>query len=124
MLYEKLDPPMREMVDTWAERLRDVPWARRSDLLAEAARPFGERFTGEQARTASRGFVTAVLERLGEDEVTDPYQASMYHLSLHPAHRAAALDYLEKHPEMKEAVEGAAPAAPPPPEDGAPPAEN
>lgn len=122
MLYEKLDPPMREMVDTWAERLRDVPWARRSDLLAEAARPFGERFTGEQARTASRGFVTAVLERLGEDEVTDPYQASMYHLSLHPAHRAAALAYLEAHPEMKEAVEGTAPKAPP--EDGGPPTEN
>ena len=49
MLYEKLDPPMRAMVDTWAERLRGVPWARRSDLLAEAARPFAEQFSGEQA---------------------------------------------------------------------------
>jgi hypothetical protein len=119
MLYEKLDPPMRAMVDTWAERLRGVPWARRSDLLAEAARPFAEQFSGEQARTASRGFVTAVLERLAEDKVTDPYQASMYYLSLHPAHRAAAAAYLEAHPEVREIVEG-----PLDPSDEGDPAEN
>jgi hypothetical protein len=105
MLYEKLDPPMQEMVDTWAERLRGVPWARRSDLLAEAARPFGERFEGEAARTAARGFVTAVLERLDEGDVDDPYQASMYRVSLHPAHRAAATAYLDAHPELRAIVE-------------------
>lgn len=105
MLYEKLDPPMREMVDAWAERLRGVPWPRRSDLLAEAARPFGERFEGEQATTAARGFVTAVLERLDEGEIDDPYQASMYRLSLHPAHRAAADAYLDAHPELRAVIE-------------------
>lgn len=105
MLYEKLDPPMREMVDAWAERLRGVPWPRRSDLLAEAARPFGERFEGERGTTAARGFVTAVLERLDENEIVDPYQASMYRLSLHPAHRAAAAEYLDAHPELRAVVE-------------------
>ena len=105
MLYEKLDPPMRETVDAWAERLRGVPWPRRSELLAEAARPFGERFAGEQGTTAARGFVTAVLERLDEDEIDDPYQASMYRLSLHPAHRAAADAYFDAHPELRAVVE-------------------
>lgn len=105
MLYEKLDEPMRAMVDTWAERLRGVPWPRRSDLLAEAARPFGERFEGEAATTAARGFVTAVLERLDEAEVTDPYQASIYRVSLHAAHREAAQTYLEAHPELQAIVE-------------------
>lgn len=105
MLYERLDPPMQEMVDTWAERLRGVPWPRRSDLLAEAALPFGERFEGEQARTAARGFVTAVLERLDEGDVVDPYQASMYRVSLDPAHRAAADSFLAAHPELRAIVE-------------------
>jgi hypothetical protein len=108
VLYEKLDPPMREMIDAWAERLRGVPWPRRSDLLAEAARPFGERFEGEEATTAARGFITAVLERLDEGEIDDPYQASMYRLSLHPAHRAAADAYLDAHPELRAVVEGEA----------------
>lgn len=104
MLYDKLDSPMQEMVDAWVERLRDLPWVRRSDLLAEAARPFGEEFSGSQARTATRGFITAVLERLGEDRVTDPYQASMYQLSLHAPHREAAGTFLAQHPELAQLV--------------------
>lgn len=95
---------MQEMVDTWVTRLRDLPWVRRSDLLAEAARPFGEQFTGDQARTAARGFITAVLERLGEKRVTDPYQASMYQLSLHAPHREAADAFLAENPELAKLV--------------------
>lgn len=109
MLYEKLEAPMRELVDTYVERLRDLSWSRRSDALAEAARPFGEALGEEhgedQARLAGRGFVTAVLERLPEDEVTDPHQAVLLRLSLNPHHRAAADAYLADHPEVQALVD-------------------
>lgn len=106
MLYEKLNSTMRQMVDAWAGRLQPLPWQQRSDLLTEAARPFGEQFPGEQGATAARGFITAVLERLDEDDpVRDPFQASMYRLSLDPAHRQAAEHYLDDHPELRELVE-------------------
>ena len=105
MLYEKLNPEMREMVDTYAERLRGMPWARRSDALTEAARPFGERFGPEQARLAGKGFVTAVLERLPEEEVADAHQAVLFRLSLNPRHREAAERYLVHHPEVQQLVD-------------------
>lgn len=105
MLYEKLNPQMREMVDTWAERLRPLPWQRRSDLLTRAAAPFGQQFTGEQAATATRGFITAVLERLDDGSVEDPFQASMYRLSLNPEHQAQAESYLATHPDMRELLD-------------------
>ncbi len=111
MLYEKLDPEMQEMVDTWAERLRDLAWSRRSDALAEASRPFGEALEDEhgddKARLAGRGFVTAVLERLPEDVVDDPHQAVLFRLSLNPFHRAAAETFLADHPEVRQLVDEA-----------------
>lgn len=111
MLYEKLDPEMQEMVDTYAERLRDLAWPRRSDALAEASRPFGEALGEEhgddKARLAGRGFVTAVLERLADDEVDDPHQAVLFRLSLNPNHRAAAEAFLADHPEVRELVDDA-----------------
>jgi hypothetical protein len=105
MLYERLNPEMREMVDAYAERLRELPWPRRSDALTEAARPFGERFGPEQARLAGQGFVTAVLERLPEDEVVDAHQAVLFRLSLNPAHQAAAEAWLVHHPEVRQLVD-------------------
>lgn len=105
MLYEKLNDEMQEMVDTYAERLRDLPWARRSDALNQAAVPFGETFGPDQARLAGKGFVTAVLERLEEEDVTDAHQAVLYRISLNPQHQAAAEDFLARHPEMREVVE-------------------
>ena len=115
MLYERLDPGMQEMVDTYVERLRDLPWARRSDALAQVSLPFGEALGEEhgddKVRLASRGFVTAVLERLGEDlgddTVTDPLQAVLYRLSLNPHHRLAADAYLVEHPEVQGLVDEA-----------------
>lgn len=106
MLYEKLNAEMQETVDQFAERLRALPWNRRSDLLAEAGAPFAARFQGEEeVRLASRGFVTAVLERLAEEPVDDPYQATLYHLSLNPHHRELAAPYLEAHPEIQEMLD-------------------
>jgi len=111
MLYEKLDPGMQEMVDTYADRLRDLSWPRRSDALAEASRPFGEALGEEhgddKARLASRGFVTAVLERLPEDEVDDPHQAILFRLSLNPHHQSAAEAFLADHPEVRKLVDAA-----------------
>lgn len=105
MLYEKLSPEMQQTVDLFAERLAALPWARRSDALAEAAVPFSDRFTGEEARLAGKGFLTAVLERLDPPVVTDPHQAVLHLLSLNPLHREMARLWLLEHPEVQELVE-------------------
>ena len=101
MLYEKLNPDMRRTVDAFAARIRHLPWPRKSDLLAEAARPFADRFREEEARLASKGFLTAVIERLDPDEVSDPHQACLFTLSLNPEHRIMADLYLVEHPEVR-----------------------
>ena len=106
MLYEKLNPQMREAVDEFATRLRPLPWKRKSDLLAEAGAPFGARFTGDEARLASLGFITAVLERLEPSKVDDPYMACLLDLSLNPEHRQLASGYLSEHPEIRQLLDG------------------
>ena len=108
MLYEKLNADMKKTVDAWVGRLAVLDWRRRSDLLADASLPLGEGLPPEKASMVARGFVTAVLERLGEDEVTDPFQAVLYLASLNPEHRAQAERYLDEHPEI-EAEEGGLP---------------
>jgi hypothetical protein len=105
MLYEKLNPEMRHTVDLFAERLSALPWARRSDALAEAAGPFTERFTAQEARLASQGFLTAVLERLAPPAVSDPHQAVLHLLSLNPAHRRMARRWLAEHPDVRVLVD-------------------
>lgn len=101
MLYEKLNPEMRRTVDEFARRIRPLPWPRRSDLLVEASRPFADQFEGEAARLASRGFLTAVIERLEPETVDDPHQACLFTLSLDAGHRAMAERYLADHPEVR-----------------------
>lgn len=105
MLYEKLNNEMQEMVDQFATQIRDLSWQRRSDLLAEAALPFAERFGGEQARLASTGFLTAVLERLDDDAVHDPHQACLFAISLNPTHRTLADAYLMDHPDIRQMID-------------------
>jgi hypothetical protein len=100
MLYEKLNPEMRSTVDAFASCIRSLPWEERSGLLAEAARPFEDRFEAEAARLALQGFLTAVLERLGPGEVTDPHQAHLLSKSLNPEHRARAEAYLARCPDV------------------------
>jgi len=107
MLYEKLNTDMQELVDAYAERLRPLSWPRRSDALGQAALPLGDQFSAEQARLVGKGFVTAVLERLPEDEVTDAHQAVLFSLSLNPFHRASADAFLAAHPEVHELVQRA-----------------
>lgn len=104
MLYEKLNGEMRKMVDQYARRLRPMAWNHRSDLLIQASLPFGEELAPDKASLASRGFVTAVLERWGSPEVDDPRQAILYLASLNPDHLAMAERYLDGHPEMREVV--------------------
>lgn len=106
MLYDKLNSQMRRTVDEYAARLGPLAWNRRSDLLADAARPFVEDLAPEQARLAAKGFMTAVLERWGDPIVVDPRQARLYMLSLNPTHRAMAAEYLHAHPHMRALVEG------------------
>jgi hypothetical protein len=105
MLYERLNPEMQETVDSYVARLQVLDWRRRVDLLTDAALPFNEDLPPEKAKVAARGFVTAVLERLDESEVTDPRQALLYLSSLLPEHRAMAELYLDEHPEVRAEVE-------------------
>jgi hypothetical protein len=106
MLYEKLDPAMQQTVDEFAARLADLSWPRRSDALAAVALPFAEQFEGPQATLAGKGFLTAVLERLGDDDaVTEPTQAVLLSLSLNPHHRQMADEWLALHPEVRAVVD-------------------
>lgn len=106
MLYERLNPEMKKTVDAYVDRLKVLDWGRRTDLLTDAALPFGEDLPADKAQIAARGFVTAVLERLDEAEVTDPRQALVYLASLHAHHREMAERFFEENPEMRPAVEG------------------
>lgn len=105
MLYEKLNPEMKKLVDDWARRLEGYDWRRRSELLAEVSLPFTEEMEPRKARLAAAGFVTGVLERWEVEEVDDPQQVRLYLLSLNPGHRALAERYLEAHPEERAAIE-------------------
>jgi hypothetical protein len=105
MLYERLNPEMKKTVDSYVTRLQVLDWRRRADLLTEAARPFGDDLPPDKARLAGRGFITAVLERLEEAEVTDPRQALLYLTSLHAEHRAMADRYLDENPAVRAEVE-------------------
>lgn len=100
MLYEKLNAEMKEMVDQYATRLAPHTWYRRRELLAEAAESFGEDLPEDKARIAAQGFVTAVLERWANAEVTDPIQAEVYRASLNPEHRTLAERYFEANPPL------------------------
>jgi hypothetical protein len=112
MLYEKLNPEMKKMVDDWAGRLQGYGWRRRGQLLSDVALPFGEDLPPDKAKLAAAGFVTGVLERLDAlepvAEVDDPEQAKLYLISLNPEHRTLAEAYLEEHPEVKTALQGEA----------------
>jgi hypothetical protein len=105
MLYEKLNPQMQKMVDDYARRLAGLTWSRRSEILLAAAPSFAEDLPPQKAPMAARGFITAVLERLGDEPVDDPFQAGLYLTSLHAEQRQAAEAYLEAHPEVRAAVD-------------------
>ena len=102
MLYEKLNAAMRGTVDAYVERIGPLGWRRRGELLAEAAATFGEDLEPEKAGLAARGFVTAVIERLGAPVVEDPFQANLYLASLDATHRSLAESFLEENPQFGE----------------------
>lgn len=99
MLYEKLNPEMKKMVDDYAQRLQIYDWNRRSQLLSEVSLPFAEEMDDRRAKLAAAGFLTGVLERWNLDKVDDPEQARLYLMSLNPEHRELAVHYLEENPE-------------------------
>lgn len=107
MLYERLRPEMQQTVDEFATRIADLPWAQKSDALAAAALPFAERYEGPQATLAGKGFLTAVLERLGDAPIDDATQAVLLSLSLNPHHQEAAAAWLTAHPEVATLVQTA-----------------
>ena len=61
---------------------------------------------GGAARLASKGFLTAVIERLEAGEVDDPHHACLFTASLNAEHRAMADGYLADHPEVWALLEG------------------
>ena len=105
MLYEKLNSVMKDLVDLYVQRLGPLGWKRRIDVLAEAIPAFSGELTGEQAKLAARGFLTAVLERLDETTVDDPFHASLCLLSLRLDDQEAAAVFLGAHPEYKDAIQ-------------------
>jgi hypothetical protein len=105
MLYEKLNSVMRDLVDLYVQRLGPLSWKRRIDVLAEAVPAFSGELTEEQAKLAARGFITVVLERLGEEPVDDPFQASLYLISMNLDNQEAAAGFLGAHPEYKDAIQ-------------------
>ena len=105
MLYEKLNPEMKRMVDDYARRLEIYDWGRRSELLAEVSLPFGEELDPRRAKLAAAGFLTGVLERWNLQEIEDLHQARLYLMSLNPEHQALAERWLEEHPEERAAIE-------------------
>lgn len=105
MLYEKLNPEMKSMVDDYARRLKVYDWRRRSELLAEVSLPFGEELDPRRAKLAAAGFLTGVLERWNLQEIDDLHQARLYLMSLNPEHRALAESWLEENPEERAAIE-------------------
>jgi len=106
MLYEKLNPEMKKMVDDYAKRLQVYDWNRRSELLAEVSLPFGEELDPRRAKIAAAGFLTGVLERWNLQEIEEPRQARLYLMSLNPDHRALAERWLDENPEERAAIEG------------------
>jgi hypothetical protein len=110
MLYDKLNAEMKATVDAWVGRLKVLDWGRRSDLLTESALSFAQDLPPDKAKIAARGFITAVLERLGAEadevtEVTDTRQALLYLASLDLGHQALAQEYLDANPEIRAEVE-------------------
>jgi hypothetical protein len=110
MLYDKLNAEMKATVDAWVGRLKVLDWGRRSDLLTESALSFAQDLPPDKAKIAARGFITAVLERLGAKadevtEVTDTRQALLYLASLDLGHQALAQEYLDANPEIRAEVE-------------------
>lgn len=105
MLYEKLNPEMKRMVDDYAERLAVYDWRRRSEVLSEVSLPFAEEMDERRARLAASGFLTGVLERWNLEKVDDFHQARLYLMSLNPEHREMALRYLEENPEAATAIQ-------------------
>jgi hypothetical protein len=108
MLYERLNNEMRSTVDHYVVRLRSLTWRDRTSLLAGATAPFEEQFDDCSAELAARGFLTAVLERLGSPdlaEVDDPHQAYLMSRSLLPAHRTLGEQFLSENPDLKQTVE-------------------
>jgi hypothetical protein len=105
LLYEKLNPEMKRMVDDWAHRLQVYDWGRRSELLAEVSLPFGEELDPRRAKLAAAGFLTGVLERWDAGEIEDSRQARLYLMSLNPDHRALAERWLDENPEERAAIE-------------------
>ncbi|HEV8583044.1 MAG TPA: hypothetical protein VGX68_28585 [Thermoanaerobaculia bacterium] len=105
MLYEKLNPGMKKMVDDYARRLRIYDWSRRSALLAEVSLPFAEELDPRRAKLAAAGFLTGVLERWNVQEIENLHQARLYLMSLNPEHRELAERWLDEHPEERAAIE-------------------
>lgn len=108
MLYEKLNPEMKKLVDDWAQRLEVYDWSRRSDLLAEVALPFTEDLEPRKARLAAAGFLTGVLECWDIQKIDDFRQARLYLMSLNPEHRILAEQWLGENPDAREAIEAEA----------------
>lgn len=105
--YDSLAPPFRAYVDTLLAHARTALWPERraalesfyrgiaksspDDLKAAAeALGFDPRSGGEIADLIFQRVLTAYISGLGETEVTNPDQATVYLLSLDPDHRELA----------------------------------
>ena len=119
-MYEELDPTLRDYADRLLEHAAAALWPERREALESFWRGMS-RCSQDQHETAIaalglelaedadpaevvfRLVLTAYLERLDEDEVTNPDQALIYSLSLAESHARLAEDWLADHPEHRAA---------------------
>ena len=117
-MYDQLDPLCQQYVDVliehaktalWPERMRALESFRQGiegcpepDLAAAADCLLDDRPPEiAPADILYRAIITAYVERLGIDEVTNPDQARLYGLSFATEHREHAAAWLEDHPEYR-----------------------
>ena len=123
--YERLDPVFRQYVDELARQAATLLWPERRDALVAfyrgvAGAPPDELQASVEAlglpldaeetppERVFRAVLTAWIERVGFEEVTNPDQAVLYALSYEEAHVARAEAWFAERPEHLAALGAAA----------------
>ena len=116
-MYDALDARLRTTVDALVEHGRTALWPERRAALASVLRGIATSDPGDQAAAAQalaldttaqdpagaifQLILTAYLEHLAEDEITNPDQAALYSLSLDDRQARLAAAWFEDHPEHR-----------------------
>jgi len=117
-VYDDLDPTLRRYVDDLVGHAATALWPERRAALASFWQGIAKCARGDQeaalkslgieppagidpAEIVFRVVLTAYLERLGEDDITNADQADLYRLSLDESHATLAAQWDAAHPETR-----------------------